>query len=426
MLSEMYGLSDPSTTDFHNEIPFIMEGIVLETSDPDQMGRVKIWIPAVDGEYYDIDTLPWCDYASPFAGFVSDFPAGREEIKTQGPTAYGFWAIPKIGSQALVFFLNGDANRRFYFGSYYGLHGNRSLPDGRNLDRRTEPHPSGRYSDTFDPIHPETDNLNQQFSGKTTSPQARSRGAYERQVAQDLTDKDGKDGYSPNVADPESLDNQAFCWTSPGHHSIMMQDHPDWCRLRIKTTAGNQIILDDTNERIYVSTARGGCWMEFDEDGHMHFWAKESFSIQAGKDINMTAGRNINIEAGSDINIKAVGGTLSAASASTMTLQSTGANLHIAGCTEFHAIGLTGTFIDGQTIHMTSPEGTYMTNGSLDVKTGGNVVIENSRMDLNGPGATQAKAAQCGKVPAPPPIVPSHEPFTRPQTTITRNKYWKE
>lgn len=408
---------------FQNEIPFIMEGIVLDTEDPDQMGRVKIWVPSVDGEYYDIPSLPWCEYASPFAGFVADFPSGREQIKTMGPTAYGFWSIPKIGSQALIFFLNGDANRRFYFGSFYGLHGNRSLPDGRNLHAETKK--AGRYSDTYDPIHPTTDNLNQQFSGQTEAPEAISRGAYERQAAQDKTDKDGKDGYSPNLADQqENLDNQCFCWVTPGRHAILLSDHPDWCRVRVKTNAGNQVILDDTNERIYISTARGGCWMEFDEDGHMHFFAKESFSIQAGKDINMTAGKNINIEAGQNVNIKAVSGTLSAGSLGTMTLQSTGANLHLAGCTQLHALGKTGTFINGESIHMTSSTGTYLSNASFDLKTGGAATLEGHPLILNG-SAAAATDATCGNIPAAPSIVPAHEPWTRPTTKITRNKYWK-
>lgn len=411
---------------FQKEIPFIMEGIVMDTSDPDQMGRVKIWVPAIDGEYYDVPSLPWCEYASPFAGFVSNFPAGREGLQSRGPVAYGFWSIPKIGSQALVFFLNGDANRRFYFGSYYGLHGNRSLPDGRNLNRIKTPPEGGRFTDTFQPLRPELDNLVQQFIGNLSAPQAISRGAYERQVAQDLTEKDGKDGYSLNVADDTDFDNQCFSWTTPGHHAILLSDHPDWCRVRVKTCAGNQVILDDTNERIYISTARGGAWLEFDEDGHIHFFANESFSVQAGKDINLTAGRNINIEAGTNINIKAVGGTLSAASKGTMTLESSKANLHLVGCLQLHAIGKTGTYVNGESIHMTSSTGTYLTNRSFDLKSSGVAKLEGRPVIVNAGGAATATEAICGNSPASPPIVPAHEPWVRPKSTIKRNKFWRE
>ena len=32
----------------------LMEGIVVDTNDPQQMGRVKAWVPAIDGDLYEI------------------------------------------------------------------------------------------------------------------------------------------------------------------------------------------------------------------------------------------------------------------------------------------------------------------------------------------------------------------------------------
>ncbi len=372
-----------------NHIPYIVEGIVLDTSDPDQMGRCKIWIPAVDGELYSKDELPWAEYASPFNGQVTDYRSGRQNLTTMGPVSYGFWSIPKIGSQVLVFFLNGDPNRRLYFASYFGLHCNRSLPDGRNINRPAKGG-SGRFSDTYEPIHPSMDNLKQQFKDKLDAPQAKSRGVWERQVAQDKNQKDGLDGYSVNTVDESVLDPQTYCWVTPGHNAIIMQDNPEDCRVRIKTAEGNQIILDDSNERIYVSTARGGCWLEFDEDGHIHLFGKESISIRSGKDLNIVADNNINIEAKNDINIKAVNGAMNVSSKGKMSIQSASENLHITACLELHGIGKTGIHMDGETVNLNS--GT----------------------------------AECGSDPNDPKIVPDHEPWKRPPTTITRNKFWKE
>jgi hypothetical protein len=95
------------------QFPFIIEGFVMATDDPSQMGRCKIWCPALDGETYSIDTLPWAEYASPLAGVTNDFPAGRDAAPNKGWASYGFWAIPKIGAQVLVFLLNGNHARRF-------------------------------------------------------------------------------------------------------------------------------------------------------------------------------------------------------------------------------------------------------------------------------------------------------------------------
>ena len=362
---------------------FITEGIVMRTDDPDQMGRLKIWIPLVDGEYYNVETLPWAEYASPLAGSTNNFKAGRQNLTTHGPRAYGIWAIPKIGAQVLCFFLQGNPNRRFYFASYFGLHENRSLPDGRN-------HSGGCFSDTYEEVHPTMDNLKQQFKNNLSAPQAKTRGVFERQVAQDKTQKDGTDGYSVNTVDEEFVDPQTYCFVSPGGHAVIMQDNPEQCRVRIKTIEGNQLLLDDANERIYLSTARGGCWLEFDEDGHIHLFGKESISVRSGKDINFLADQDVNIEAKRNVNIAAITGTMSIASKSKMSIQSTSENVHLTACADMHILGSAITYIDGGTLH------------------------------LNLPGAT------CGQTPQKPSIIPDHEPWNRPPSTIGRNPHWKE
>ena len=39
--------------DFSYNYPFIVEGFVVDTSDPEQMGRLRIWCPALDSEVYE-------------------------------------------------------------------------------------------------------------------------------------------------------------------------------------------------------------------------------------------------------------------------------------------------------------------------------------------------------------------------------------
>ena len=416
----MSGGFDILMSDFN---PFILEGIVLETSDPDQMGRIKVWIPSVDGEYYQKDQLPWCEYASPLAGFTSDFKRGRQNLTTSGLTSYGFWAIPKIGAMVLCFFLNGDPNRRFFFAQYFNVHQNRSLPDGRNVNPDTGD--VGCFTDDYGIMRPEMDNLNQQFAGDLKSPQAKTRGVWERQVAQDKTEKDGHDGYAQATAD-DYLDPQTYCLVTPGRHGLIMQDAPDSCRVRLKTTEGNQIILDDTNERIYISTARGGAWLEMDEDGHVHLFGTESVSIRAGKDINLIADNNVNIEAKNNVNIKAVNGTMVLASKGDMTLTSTGANVYTTACSELHMLSKSTAYLTGNGMNITTSGSMFITPGRLDVKSTGPVTITGKPSNVNGPTAMAGSDAQCGKDAGNPSVVPSHEPWKRPASLIKRNKYWSE
>lgn len=483
---------------FENTFPFITDGIVKDTDDPQQNGRIKIWCPALDGEDFNIDTIPWAEYASPFGGVTQDFNAGRNKTKSQGPVSYGFWALPKVGAQVLVFLLNGDPNRRFYFASVFGLHRNRSLPAGRN---KSENNSAGPFTDSYDPLQPAYDNLRTAFQNQMSSSQAQTRGGFERQAAQDRTAKDGKDGYAKNPVDGKYLDPQTYCFVTPGHHTFLMDDSADNCRIRLKTCEGNQVILDDTNERIYISTAKGKTWVELDEDGHIHVFGSKSISLRAGSDINMLADGNINLEAGNHVNIKAVSGGIKASAKQAIHIRSSTGSIYQTACDEYHICSTNGYFLNASEINnkadgsiMTTADGggihvksaweivqeagsTFSVNagGNIDVKSsqgagvtfggdtdmttqafkvkansiemdggssftfGGNVVNTLSSggsggsyssfgtaIPSNPPIATTSNESVCAENADGPSVVPGHEPWKRPSSAKSRNKYWRE
>lgn len=366
------------------EAAFLIEGVVVDTADPQEMGRMKVWCPAIDGEYTNPENLPWVRYVSPLAGQAHDFPAGGSGGKSTGPVSYGFWAVPKPGATVVIAFLYGDYNQRVYMGSMFRDHGNRSLPVGRNSAA------GAPTSDTFETIEPQTSNLNAQFQGKLTDSIARTRGAYERQAAQALDVKTDEEGYSKPVTDlPDAgvLDAQTYCITTPGRHTILMQDDPKFARLRIKTAEGHQVIFDDANERIYVSTSQGKTWVELDVDGHVHLYGAESISMSAGADMNIQALGNVNISAGKNVNINATG------------------YARMSACQD---ISLSG---DAE-VNITS-------GAAFNILAAGNLMQTGSQIHLNG---DTAKTAECATAPT---IVPSHEPWTRPATSGTRGPNWK-
>ena len=357
----------------------LIDGVVVDTSDPQQMGRVKIWCPAIDGDSYEVINLPWASYVSPLAGQTLNYPAGADGAITPGYHSYGFWAVPKNGAKVLVAILYGDVNRRCYIGSMFGDHGNRSLPAGRNKQK-------GPASDTFDPVEPTTSNLKAQFADKLSSPQALSRGTYERQVAQDKYEKDGTEGYAKGVLE-DGLDPQTYCWTTPGRHTILFQDNPSNSRVRIRSAGGHQVIMDDANERIYISTNQGRSWLEMDTDGHVHLYSGASVSISAAEDINLVAGGNINLNSGKNINLGAAG------------------SARVTGCKD--------ASMSGDVVSVTS------TSGDMNLLAEGTLKATAPAIHLNGPPAT---AAPCAEKPS---VTPNHEPWERPETKGTRGKNWK-
>jgi uncharacterized protein (DUF2345 family) len=416
---------------FFDHIPYIMEGQVVSTDDPDQMGRCRVWVPALDGDTYQISQIPWADYAAPFFGFTVNFPAGGGPTSNNSHTAYGLWAIPKVGATVLVFFLNGDPAVRFYFAATARLHRNRSLPAGRNTDYNGNKGPFGDAGDgngNLNKVQPAYSNLREQFQDQTDSPQAQSRGAFERAVAQAGTNKNGEDGYAPSPIPGESyLDPQTYAWVTPGHHAIIMQDYPKQGRLRIKTAEGHQVIFDDANERIYVSTAKGKTWLELDQDGHVHVFGADSISVRSGEDINLYADRDVNVEAGRSIHLKALTDDVRIDSGAKLHLRSVSSTF-ITACGNIEAsteagLKLTSAgnldIFSGGNIAQTASAG-------YDVLAGGNARHKAKRIDLNGPRPTEAEKAGCAEPAREPPVVPGHEPWSRPATKGTRGQNWKE
>lgn len=429
----MYTTFQQSTEYFHDAIPFIMEGQVVATDDPDQMGRIKVWVPSLDGENFDVDKLPWVEYASPFFGFTVDYPAGGRPVKNESHAAYGFWAIPKIGATVLIFCLNANPALRFYFASTLRLHRNRSFPAGRNTDFNGKPGPWGDAGDgqgSLKPIQPAYDNLREQFQDKIESPQAKSRGFYERQVAQAKNEKDGKEGYQKNAKDPSYLDPQTYAFVTPGRHALIFQDHPESSRIRLKTAEGHQIIFDDSNERIYISTSKGKTWVELDQDGHMHVFGSESISIRSGKDINFLADRDFNIEAKRDINIKSVEGNLKLKVQKSIHMHAN-ESLILNACESVSFESEKKLYISTKEDFDIHTESAVNITGekSIDIRSSGTLKKTAKKITLNDPDQ-QAKTAQkrpkCPEPPIDPPIVPGHEPWTRPKSKTKRGENWKE
>lgn len=403
----------------------------MAVDDPDQMGRVRVWIPALDGDSFNIETLPWAEYASPLMGFTVEYPGGTAQKQNDSSTAYGFWAIPKIGATVLVVCINGEPDRRAFFANTVRLHRNRSLPAGRNQDFNSQRGPVGDTGDgsgNLLPIQPAYDNIREQFQFRIEESEAQTRGAVERQVAQHSNNRDGTEGYAKSpLAGQSYLDPQTYCWVTPGRHAIIMQDDPvSGARMRLKTGEGHQVIFDDTNERIYVSTAKGKTWIELDQDGHVHVYGQESVSVRAGTDINLYADRDINMEAGNGINIKTLKSDIRISTAKSMhttaikDIISTACGIIDIGASKSIKIS------SQQDVDIRADQSLTESAGvNVDIRAGRNVKASGTRIDLNGPQAREATAASCAELPIAPPIVPGFEPWKRPASKTARGKNWK-
>lgn len=426
-----------------NDTSTITTGIVVDTNDPQGRGRIRVYSNSLgDIVNTPIEDIPWCCQVTPFGGIVSsDTTMSRgsgDKNTTKGPVAYGMWGVPKVGAIAVVTCLDGDAANRIWLGCMHVMSTEHTMPHGRFIGEKGV---DGPVSSTEEPIQPLYKNLRTAFGGKTDSFEWNSR-ATDTSVtglSQEIVDTnqmvskkpDIKHGYKESRVNPEykvpnapkkNFDPQVYSWVSPGFHAISMDDSIDNCRLKIRTTSGHQIIMDDTNERIYISTAEGSNWIEFDQDGTIDMFAEQNISIRSARNINLTADRSIRLTAGTAIH----------AVAGNDVRITSGTELHILSGTNLRMQSIIGIFGEaGSTINLLSGTDTSITANNilnilstaatkisaegLNLNGGGAIKQTAGRIDLNGPGAAPADLALHANA-APALLsnrVPSHEPWAR-------------
>lgn len=400
-------------------------GIVVDTNDPQEMGRVRAVCPQWgDSLQTPVENLPWAVYLSPFGGQTSKGSRGPGIQESDGGIAYGMWAVPKVGAQVAVMCIDGDPMYRMYIGCIYDQFTPHTMPHGRwmyedhpALDKTgAAPAPYGPYTSREHSIQPLYDNTRQAFGDDTsTNYERRTRAAdysvsaigvesldYTHSKAQD--DKsvtvDGwsaTNGYQASRIDPhapsslrdKNYDSQVVAITSPGFHAVSMDDRQENCRIRMRTTSGHQIIMDDTNERIYISTAHGNNWVEMDQDGNIDIYSSNKVNIHSADSINLTADKTVRIHGGEGVHIY---------SGAAMNIQSVG-DVSVKSDANIRAGAGVSTFIQAA--------------NTMNIRSGNTMLLTGSTIHLNGPTAAAA---------SPKPAmwtsrVPDHEPWARTMTS---------
>lgn len=423
-------------------------GIVVDNNDPQQMGRLRVCVPSWgESLVKEVGNFPWAMYVTPLGGSVDGGSRGiehNEAALTTGQVGYGFFAVPKVGATVVVACLDDNPQSRIWLGCVYGQFFTHTLPHGRFSYQKTgnlQDEPSGPLSSSGEPIQPLFKNLTSAFTATTPSKvsgaptnaprknfEFRTRGADHAaagviadiagsqdcplvEVPDDrgveFKEPDGRtinsnQGYKQSRIEPDlrfpettglNYDPQVYSWTTPGFHSIVMDDAIQNCRVKLRTTCGHQIILDDTNERIYISTCEGKTWVEIDQKGNIDIYAERNVSVRALKDVNINTDQTFRVHAkaihmfGNDeVRIGSPGNVHIQASAS----------MFLTAASEFH--GLSGSIMN-------------LTSGSdMNLKAGGNIIETGANIHLNGPAAAAATEA---KHPWFTSRRPEHEPWAR-------------
>lgn len=316
-------------------------GLVVNTDDPLEGGRLQVFCPALNDNPKKLLHLPWAMYVAPFGGSINnkDYSRGVGDgaENTVGAVSYGFWGIAELGAHVLVGCIDGDPRRRFWAGAVHEHQETHTLFNGRYDWSGKDGTPDGPLSSAKKPIQPLYDNWTKAFFDRE-SREWKSRGA-DYQVTANPNDGNGApsklrgedyldetyEGLSKNEKDKwvrDVLGGHGYDWSgykgagafkasrvfgmsSPGFHAISMDDRPFNLRTKIRSASGHMILMDDTNERIYVMTNKGNNWVEMDSNGNIDVFSDRRVSINASKDINLTSGGTIRMHAQQGIHMYA-------------------------------------------------------------------------------------------------------------------------
>jgi len=282
-----------------NTIAGVFPAVVVKNEDSTKMGRIEVRIPEMGNPTSKATRM--VSLVSPMAGTEGLYQASDEVTKDSGTAkSYGMWPQPPaVGTEVLVGFST-SREEGFLLGSFMSKDRN-SMMGGNASTQAYDPNTGeSSFGQTLEK------NPNDQQDAETRPMDSVADGM--RQV-QGLNG-DLVRGHSQSSARRESP-SRVFGITTNGGHTFSMDDGAadgsGSQNIRIRTKAGAQILIDDTNDFIFVTNSQGTAYIEIDSGGNIDMYSAKNVSVHAEQDINFHAKQNINMQADQGVNIKSTG-----------------------------------------------------------------------------------------------------------------------
>ena len=406
-----------------NPGPFV--GIVKANTDPLRSGRVQVWIPELGGDPDDDASWRTCNYCTPFYG-VTDARDGKDYAGN--PHSYGMWFVPPdIGIKVLCTFVNGDPARGYWFGCVPEWPHIHMVPGLSRPVNNSSPSPVAEiYDETggnpsaladFINLGKPAHVLQQQVWSAQGLLNDHDRGPGRSTVLREtpssvfgISTPGRPIEYKPSEPkEPTSLDTgvkENSVRGRQGGHSFVMDDgdiNGGSQLMRLRTSAGHMILMNDTAGFIYVINSKGTAWVELNAQGDCNMYCQSTFNLNAQQGITLTSQGPVSIM-GSSISIQ---GTTSVSISAPMVSISGSYSTKISGGDSLHLCG----------------NNAYLTGSKcLQISSGGNIDMSGTCITLNSVKATPAQScgggllgtlvgAAVGSLLGGKSKAPSHEPW---------------
>jgi hypothetical protein len=445
-----------------------------------RQGQMRVWVPDWGGLKTDPNSQATVSYVSPFYGvtYGTDTQTAPPGAYTSGQS-YGMWMVPPdIGNIVVVMFIAGDRNRGIYIGSKYDGPSHSMVPAlGRNI--------GGESNSLIDPALPSnvtgplynnqsigansamptveydtglptafTDLVNTQryihpYQASVLINQGLDRDLVRGAISSSSMRESPSNVYgistpgrsitgniNQNINDP-SVQSADAVYARIGGHSFVMDDGATGDPatgtnvgvdqlIRLKTSGGHQILMNDTQNILYIASASGAHWVEFSNDGTINVYGRNGINIRTEGVLNLQGDQGVFINSGGG---SQGGGTVSINGDNAVSITSTigislnafaDVSIKAAGAVSLGAGGIAsltaGGLLNLGSAGITNISGS-MTN--LTGKPGLGGGIPSSAQTVNLPDVTwngQQWVLQSGSLKTICLNAPAHEPWIDPKT----------
>lgn len=390
-------------------------GIVKNSVDPMRAGRLQVFIEEFGGDETDSSTWRTVSYCSPFFG------NNDVQNRNEQPQSYGFWFVPPdIGVKVLCTFISGDPYRGYWFGCVPEWPHHHMVPGMANTKWR----PGGKDEPVLEHNFKKEDGY-KEFYKKQDKVNEIQSAIYKKQGLIDPSNGKADEIRGPGTSTSfRETPSRVFGIATPGpevepptsdkkkggpsvkarkggHMFIMddgtANDHPPKNQMiKLRTSTGHTIVMNDTAGCIYIINAAGSAWFEMDDSGNIKAFSKNVITMHADNGFKFETPQSFQITAKSfDLSvsgpIKVTGNTIDMASVIDTRI---GAGQNTTG--------------QSGSLHLTARTGTYLTGKQfMKINGGQRLDIQAGLITLN---STQVQQAT-PPVKATPCVGPTKEPY---------------
>lgn len=458
--------------------PYI--GIVKDNVDPLRTGRLSVWIPDFGSDENDRTNWRTVSYASPYMGTTTNVdPKDLNNEWHSTPHTYGMWMVPPdVGVEVICIFIGGDPLNGYWIACVNSNHSRYMLPGlassyqadssksstdiqkSRNATKNF-PAPVTEFNQNDSvltgneaflknskPIHEYQYNVlkaqgldRDRTRGIITSSSQREAPsqvfgistpgrALTGTTKKNLVEPKDKVGLIEKINNLEATDSDFQYKTRKGGHSLVMDDGDFLGNdqlVRLRTTTGHQLMLNDSGKVVYLAHGDGTAWLEFGIDGRIQLYSGAGIDIRTEGDFNLRADKNIVFDAGGSFHVRTEKNTVFNAE-NNFELKTNGKlNVHTGSDT---------TIKTGSNFYVDSSARTSLLSGSrteingskVDIQNGGGVTLEpvesltiNSLPDTRlNTGLGNLWVNEQGQLRTITAQAPSHEPSFKPSAEAFR------